>query len=223
MYYHGHGVSQDPAEAMHWFRLAADQGNAVAQTNLGVMYYHGHGVSQNLGEAVHWFRLAADQGNAVAQTNLGVMYQAGQGVSQDLGEAVQWYRLAAEQGYGTAQFYLALMYEHGFGISQNSFEAERWFKLAAAQGNAEAKERLASLAPFAQPQPKGPDEGLSDGAKVAIGVAAAAVILAIIGMSSDAEPSDGTAPYGGNDFGEEYQDPCKQSGIATDSCLEFID
>ena len=36
MHLHGRGVPQDDAEAVRWFRLAADQGNATAQYFLGV-------------------------------------------------------------------------------------------------------------------------------------------------------------------------------------------
>ena len=38
MYQNGRGVPQDDAEAAKWFRLAAEQGDAEAQHNLGVMY-----------------------------------------------------------------------------------------------------------------------------------------------------------------------------------------
>ena len=157
----------------------------------------------------------------MAQGNLGQMYQAGLGVRQDLVEAVRLYRLAADQGLAEAQFHLGLMYEHGFGVPQNSLEAGRWLSLLLRRAMPSPK-NFASFDPFAQPEPHAPDEGLSDGAKVAIGVAAAAMVLAIIGMSSDAEPYDGTTTYGGNDFGEQYQDPCKQSSIATYNCLEWI-
>ncbi len=51
--------------------MAADQGDADAQLNLGFMYDHGEGVPQNYAEAVRWYRMAADQGNAIAQHNLG--------------------------------------------------------------------------------------------------------------------------------------------------------
>jgi len=44
MYYNGEGVPQDYAVAMKWYRLAAEQGHAKAQYNLGVMYYNGEGV-----------------------------------------------------------------------------------------------------------------------------------------------------------------------------------
>ena len=37
MYNHGHGVTQDYAESVKWYRLAAAQGNFNAQRNLGIM------------------------------------------------------------------------------------------------------------------------------------------------------------------------------------------
>ena len=73
------GVPQDYAEAVKWYRLAADQGYASAQSNLGIMYDEGRGVPQDYAEAVKWYRLAADQGDADAQINLGSMYANGQG------------------------------------------------------------------------------------------------------------------------------------------------
>ena len=41
MYRNGEGVPQDYKEAVKWYRLAAEQGDAIAQTNLGIMYEYG--------------------------------------------------------------------------------------------------------------------------------------------------------------------------------------
>ena len=38
MYDNGDGVPQDYKEAVKWYRLAAEQGDASAQYNLGLMY-----------------------------------------------------------------------------------------------------------------------------------------------------------------------------------------
>ena len=100
MYRTGEGVPQDYAEAMRWYRLAADQGHAAAQTNLGVMYGTGEGVPQDYAEAMRWYRLAADQGHAAAQFNLGVMYTDGNGVPQDYVQAHMWFNLAASRSTG---------------------------------------------------------------------------------------------------------------------------
>ena len=100
---------------MRWFRLAADQGHADAQFELGVMYYAGVGVPQDEAEAVRWYRFAADQGNASAQHTLGFAYLHGRGVPQNDTEAIRWYRLAANQGDATAQFRVGAMYDTGEG------------------------------------------------------------------------------------------------------------
>ena len=139
MYDAGEGVPQDDGEAVKWFRLAADQGDALAQYSLGDMYRTGEGVPQDYGEAVKWFRLAADQGDASAQNNLGVMYEYGRGVPQDYGEAVKWYRLAADQGDALAQNNLGLMYAKGEGVPQNYIQAHMWLNLAGARGNEKAR------------------------------------------------------------------------------------
>ena len=51
-------------------RQAADQGDAEAQYNLGVIYNNGEGVPKDDAEAVRWFQLAAEQGYAKAQFEL---------------------------------------------------------------------------------------------------------------------------------------------------------
>ena len=56
------------AEAVKWYRHAAEQGDADAQFNLGKMYAEGQGVPQADTEALKWYRRAADQGNADAQS-----------------------------------------------------------------------------------------------------------------------------------------------------------
>ena len=52
----------DYPTALREFRLAAEQGSASAQYNLGVMYYNGQGVPQNYQLAYMWFSRAAAKG-----------------------------------------------------------------------------------------------------------------------------------------------------------------
>jgi TPR repeat protein len=98
MYDRGNGLTRDYREAARWFRLAAEQGDASAQVNLGVMYAHGRGVPHDDKEAAKWYRLAAEQGRASAQFNLGLMYANGQGVPQNLIQAHMWFNLVAASG-----------------------------------------------------------------------------------------------------------------------------
>ena len=80
------------------YRQAAEQGNASAQHNLGVMYSNGQGVRRNDAEAFRWFRKAAEQGDADAQNILGDMYLRGFGVRQDLALAQEWFGKACQNG-----------------------------------------------------------------------------------------------------------------------------
>ena len=86
------------SEAFKFCSVAAEQGHAEAQFNLGVMYDNGQGVKQDYFKAFEWFQKAAEQGNALAQFNLGVMYDRGQGVMQDYFKAVECYQNAGERG-----------------------------------------------------------------------------------------------------------------------------
>ncbi len=63
MYHNGEGVVKDAAEAAKWFRLAADQGEALAQVNLGIMYANGEGVPRDDVAAYAWLNIAAASGN----------------------------------------------------------------------------------------------------------------------------------------------------------------
>ena len=46
-YAHGEGVTKDVAEAVRWYRKAADAGDTKAMFNLGVLYRKGEGVAQD--------------------------------------------------------------------------------------------------------------------------------------------------------------------------------
>lgn len=62
MYAEGEGVPQDDAEAVKWYRQAAEQGHAKAQFNLGLMYALGRGVPRDLVQAFAWCDIAAAAG-----------------------------------------------------------------------------------------------------------------------------------------------------------------
>jgi len=111
----------------------AQQGNARAQVNLGLMYYQGEGVPRDYQEALKWWRKAADQGDADAQFNLGLSYEKGLGVPQDYQEAFKWFQMAAGQGDAAAQFKLAAMYHKGEGVPKDYVLAYMWWDLSLSQ------------------------------------------------------------------------------------------
>ena len=130
MYGIGQGVPQDYAEATKWYRLAAEQGHADAQFNLGRMY------ANKVSNWVARLRASLDLG-----------------VPHDDAEAVKWYRRAAEQGHAGAQFNLGVMYANkasswvarlraslGLGVPQDGVQAYKWFDVAASRFSASEKE-----------------------------------------------------------------------------------
>jgi predicted aspartyl protease len=142
------GGGRSGAQAIVWYRKAADQGNGlanVAQDVLGVMYFNGQGVPQDYAQAVAWWRKAADQGNATAQFSLGAMYVNGHGVAQDYAQALIWFRKAADQGNAEAQDNLGWMYANGQGEPQDYAQALIWLRKAADQGNADAQGVLGEM------------------------------------------------------------------------------
>ncbi|MGD0831036.1 MAG: tetratricopeptide repeat protein [Terracidiphilus sp.] len=135
----------DPVQKAAWYRKAADQGDAGAQSFLGWLYASGQGVPQDYAQAAIWFRKAADQGDAGAQFNLGLSYAKGQGLAQDYTQAAVWYRKAAEQGEARAQHNLGWLYDNGQGVPQDYAQAAVWYQKAAEQNYAPAQRLLASL------------------------------------------------------------------------------
>jgi TPR repeat protein len=99
----GLGCVKDEECAVRWYRKAAENGFANAQSHLGTCYEHGDGVVKDLTLVLAWYRKAAELGNREAQFNLGRCYHYGRGVPNDETEAVMWFRKAAEQGFDKAK------------------------------------------------------------------------------------------------------------------------
>ncbi len=60
------GTRQNAVQAAHWYRRAAESGNAEAQLNLAELYDFGRGVERDPARAMFWLGLAAAQGNGWA-------------------------------------------------------------------------------------------------------------------------------------------------------------
>ncbi len=111
----GTGVERDPTKAAFWYRKAADQGNAEAQTNFGWCLDNGFGVERDQTQAALWYQKAAEQGAATAQRNLGFCYKSGIGMKQELEKAKYWFRKAADQGNEDAKKQLQELEKQGTG------------------------------------------------------------------------------------------------------------
>jgi TPR repeat protein len=90
--------NKDYATALKEWRPLADEGDAAAQFNLGLLYYDGNGVPQDYREAARWFERSAQQGYTKSQLNLGAMYAIGRGVKRDYVQSYVWFSLCAAGG-----------------------------------------------------------------------------------------------------------------------------
>ena len=67
LYYNGDGgLPKDDCEAVKWYRISAEQGNANGQFGLGMCYKYGIGITVNRKEAVKWIRKAVENGHVGA-------------------------------------------------------------------------------------------------------------------------------------------------------------
>jgi tetratricopeptide (TPR) repeat protein len=85
-------------EAMRFYRLAAEEGNATAMAGISGMYHQGAGVKQDFTESLRWARMAAEKGDQFAMGMVGVQYASGEGVTKDCDVAKQWLEKAASGG-----------------------------------------------------------------------------------------------------------------------------
>ena len=135
--FEGYGVTQDRAEAVKWFRKAAEQfiPDSEAEYMLGVCYRDGLGVDRDRAEAVKWFRKGAGHADDYNAYGLGVCYMEGYGVEQDMKEAVKWFLKAAEQGRPYALCALGVCYRNGLGVTEDPAKAKDYFKKAMEGGH----------------------------------------------------------------------------------------
>ena len=131
--------------AFSFWLKAANQGNAIAQFNLGTLYENGEGVSQDYSKAFEWYQKAANQGNVDAQFNLGSMYYNGNGVGQNYKKALEWWQKAANHGDSDAQYWLGIMYENGEGVAQDFDKSFVLFQKAANLGHTDAQYALGKI------------------------------------------------------------------------------
>lgn len=135
------GVPEDNRQAAHWLQKSAEQGDIIAQVELGVVFDK----LQDYAQALIWYSKAAEQGNARAEYNLALAYQNGEAVPTDMTRAIAWFNKAADQGDTWAQLNLGTIYENGIGVPHDYARAADLYRKAAEQGLAEAQYGLGFL------------------------------------------------------------------------------
>jgi TPR repeat protein/transglutaminase-like putative cysteine protease len=140
------GLTQDYAQALAWYRKAAEQNFAEAQFNVGRMFYRGLGTPQDYAMALSWFRKAANQNIGSAQYFLGLMYTKGQGgIAVDSAQAATWYQKSAEKGYPPGEYQLGFLYQQGAYVPKDMAKAGMWYRKAAETGYSFAQAALGLL------------------------------------------------------------------------------
>jgi serine/threonine-protein kinase len=127
------------AEAVTWYRKAADAGDLPSLLRYGQLMHLGKGIAQNELDATAKIRQAAEADYQPAWIVLAERFELGLGTKRSDQEAFYWYKKAAEKGDVTAQAKVGDMYARGKGITKDEAEAVKWFRQAADKGNRDAE------------------------------------------------------------------------------------
>ena len=127
----GDGVGKDEAEAVKWYRMAAEHGFADAMFELGRCYTFGIGVRRNRATASQWLGKAAERGHLGAMVQLGCKCTHEYEADYNPRKAVRLFRKAAEKGDAWGMFRLGECYADGVGVKKDFDAAYLWFCRAA--------------------------------------------------------------------------------------------
>lgn len=130
------------AEAVKWYRRAAEQNWADAQYRLSACYLDGKGVEQDEEQGLELMRAAADQGHAKALFELSELYARGIGEprnrddepAQLLQRAVKIKERGSYGVWNPPYDRLIFRCEHGIGTPQDLVAATEWYIRAALDG-----------------------------------------------------------------------------------------
>ncbi|MBA3813976.1 MAG: SEL1-like repeat protein [Alphaproteobacteria bacterium] len=143
-YYFGRGVRQSYAEAMRWYRRAAEEKNPIAQYSIGALYDLGEGVKEDCVEAMKWYFEAADQGHGPARDQIFFLYKNKTQV-EDYYPLLGLFRKAVYQNDSNAQCRIGMFYHNGQGVRHSYAEAMRWYLKAASQNDPDALYNLGGM------------------------------------------------------------------------------
>lgn len=136
----------DIANALEWFRRAAERGHTTAMYNLAWLYQH-RVRPPDLAAARHWYERAAAGGDSGAMNEIGGFF-FGDG---DFATARGWYEKAAAHGSSVANYNLGVLHQHKFDPPDH-VTAVKWYEKAADSGYEKAYFPLAYLLESRDPQ-----------------------------------------------------------------------
>lgn len=120
--------AEQNAEAVQWYRNAAEQGDEEGMINLGLMYTQGEGVAKDDTLATTWVEKAAAKGSGRAMMILSNAYRLGEmGLRIDFDKAFDWLAKSTESNYSPAVRQMAEVYRKGLlGFDPDPQLAKEW-------------------------------------------------------------------------------------------------
>lgn len=103
MYEHGH-IERNVPKAIHYHKLAAEQGHVLSPTHLAILYQLDE--CRNYHQAFKYAQMAANLGEKEGQFVLGNLLYMGRGCMPDINRAYEMYTKAYEHGVDQAGFML---------------------------------------------------------------------------------------------------------------------
>lgn len=123
----GRGIEKSIEDAVHWYRVAADQGQANAMAALGRLLLQ-QPAARN--EASRLLQKAAQLEDATGQYYLGWLLAQPNDESRDDAQAYAWFSRAAGQGHVGAQVAVAIHLLEGRGVPKDTGMAREWLERA---------------------------------------------------------------------------------------------
>jgi TPR repeat protein len=132
---HFRAAEPDHEQAVYWFRVAADAGDAEGQAMLAFCQLEGLGLPRDPVKARERLERASAEGSLTAKYHLGRMLVAGWGGDPDAPRGVALYTAAAAHGHADATFNLAACLESGWGCQPDRLAAKALYLRARALGS----------------------------------------------------------------------------------------
>ena len=145
LYFSGLGTAKDYSKAAEYFKLAAAQDSASANTYLGIIYENGYGVGKDFAEAATYYGKASDAGFPPGMGRLAELKLFGAGTPKDAVGAVALAQRAIVTNDVMANFVLGSAYLDGVGITQDFILAKKYLNAASQLGSTSADNKLGEM------------------------------------------------------------------------------
>ncbi len=132
---HFRAAEPDHEQAVYWFRVAADAGDAEGMAMLAFCQLEGLGLPRDPEQARAGMENASAEGSLTAKFHLGRILVGGWGGDPDAPRGVALYTAAAAMGHADATFNLASCLEAGWGCQPDRLAAKSLYMRARAMGS----------------------------------------------------------------------------------------